>query len=148
MNLENPKYDFRELRPEDIDEATSVAMAGLMRLLERPEASRGYLLGAVENESTHVFVASSSDILVATVTLNILPTPKGVKGYIDEVVTDEEFRGQGISTKLLSLAEEKAKEAGCSYVDLTSSPKREIAISMYEKRGYERRDTGVFRLEF
>jgi ribosomal protein S18 acetylase RimI-like enzyme len=38
-----------------------------------------------------------------------------------------------------------AKEAGAKTVDLTSRPSREAANRLYQRVGFERRDTNVYR---
>ena len=64
---------------------------------------------------------------------------------IDYVCTDVNYHGRGIATKMMEFAIDKAKENGAKYIQLTSSNKRVIAHHIYEKLGYEKYDTNVFR---
>ena len=66
---------------------------------------------------------------------------------IDYVCTNVEYQGRGVATKMMEFAIEKAKELKGKYIQLTSSDKRVIAHHIYEKLGYEKRDTNVFRRE-
>lgn len=66
---------------------------------------------------------------------------------IDYVCTDVEYQGRGVATKMMEFAIEKAKELKGKYIQLTSSDKRVIAHHIYEKLGYEKYDTNVFRRE-
>jgi ribosomal protein S18 acetylase RimI-like enzyme len=40
----------------------------------------------------------------------------------------------------------RARELGCRTVDLTSRPSREAANRLYQREGFEQRDTNVYRL--
>jgi RimJ/RimL family protein N-acetyltransferase len=47
-------------------------------------------------------------------------------------------RGQGIGTALLAAAENWARGAGVTKLELHVFPHNEVAIALYEKVGYER----------
>jgi ribosomal protein S18 acetylase RimI-like enzyme len=83
--------------------------------------------------------------IVGTLTLAIFPIPTGVRAWIEDVVTDEAARGQGVGTALTLEALRLAREAGARTVDLTSRPSREAAGRLYERLGFERRDSRVYR---
>jgi len=46
----------------------------------------------------------------------------------------------------MDMAEQVARDRGAKSVNLTSNPDRGGARQMYGDRGYDLRDTGVFRL--
>jgi GNAT superfamily N-acetyltransferase len=54
--------------------------------------------------------------------------------YIDDLFLDDAMRGQGIGTRLMDLAEARAREAGCVFVYLDTMDWQ--ARPFYEKRGY------------
>ena len=83
--------------------------------------------------------------IVGMLTLVIFPIPTGVRAWIEDVVTDEAARGQGVGTALTREALRLAREAGVRTVDLTSRPAREAAGRLYEGLGFERRDSRVYR---
>ncbi len=56
---------------------------------------------------------------------------------IDAICVDEKNRGIGAGTELLKYAKEKAKENGCTDLDLTVNEENENAIKMYEKFGFK-----------
>ena len=68
-------------------------------------------------------------------------------GTIEDVVVDERYRGKGLGKMLISALIEKAKKMGMKHVDLTSNPKRVAANNLYQKTGFEKRDTNVYRLK-
>ncbi|SRR6266568_1076691 len=74
--------------------------------------------------------------------------PYTTKAYIDDVFIDEKFRGLGIATKLMQKAVILAREKHASYIDCTAKPSRVAGNSLYEKLGFKKRDTNVYRLRF
>jgi ribosomal protein S18 acetylase RimI-like enzyme len=74
--------------------------------------------------------------------------PYTTKSYIDDLFIDEKFRKMGIATRLFQKVVDNAKEHKAAYVDFTSKPDRVEGNSLYEKLGFEKRDTNVYRLRF
>jgi ribosomal protein S18 acetylase RimI-like enzyme len=68
-------------------------------------------------------------------------------GRIEDVVTHEDHRGQGIGRALMTKIIWYARESGCSIIDLTSRRGRDDGRKLYRKLGFKRRDTNVYRLE-
>ncbi|MBQ6323594.1 MAG: GNAT family N-acetyltransferase [Bacilli bacterium] len=66
---------------------------------------------------------------------------------VDYVCVSSEYRGNGIALKMLEYAENVAKKDGAIYLQLTCSYSREAAQKLYEKAGYEKRESNVFRKE-
>lgn len=55
--------------------------------------------------------------------------------FLDSIYVDEEFRGQGIGNKLISLTKQKAKENGHKQLSLMVMSENKVA-----RRAYERND--------
>ena len=65
----------------------------------------------------------------------------GPEGYLSELFIREEYRGQGIGTKLLETVKIEAKKRGCSRLLLLNSRKREsYQRSFYKKHGWTERE--------
>ena len=107
--------------------------------------SRKHLEEIVQNKNSVIFLAEDNDI-AGTLTLLINQTPSGKKAWIEDVVVDKNFRGQGIGTKLIEAAITCSKEMGILKIDLTSRPGRVEANNLYQKLGFEKRETNVYRL--
>jgi GNAT superfamily N-acetyltransferase len=60
-------------------------------------------------------------------------------GNVDEMVVDENYRGQGIGKKLMQRITEIAIENNCKQLELESSFHREKAHAFYEELGFEKR---------
>lgn len=78
-------------------------------------------------------------------TLVTFTIPTGVRAWIEDVVVDSELRGSGVGRKLVEAACEYAAELGAKTVDLTSRPSREAANRLYQRCGFEQRETNVYR---
>ena len=68
-------------------------------------------------------------------------------GTIEDVVVDENYRGQGLGKLITKYAIEKAKELGMKYIDITSAPHRVPANNLYKSLGFELRNTNPYRLK-
>ena len=60
-------------------------------------------------------------------------------GNVDELVVDENYRGQGIGRKLMESITEIAMARNCKRLELESSFHREEAHVFYEELGFEKR---------
>ena len=87
----------------------------------------------------------SSDL---TLTLVIFRIPTGMRAWIEDVVVDEAARGHGVGEALNRFALDLAKRRGCKTVDLTSRPSREAANRMYQRIGFQARETNVYRYDW
>ena len=72
--------------------------------------------------------------------------PTGVRAWIEDVVVDEAARGQGAGQSLVVAAIEHAQKIGARTVDLTSRPSREAANRLYQRAGFQLRETNVYRV--
>lgn len=58
---------------------------------------------------------------------------------IDELVVDEDQRGQGVGSQLVDYVLDIARKTGCIRVELDSAFHRTEAHEFYERRGFEKR---------
>ena len=134
-------------------EVTPDLVAAFERLVPQlsrssPPPDAGTLAAVVTNPSNTVFVARSSDqTIVGTLTLVVFRIPTGARAWIEDVVVDESARGQGAASALTNAAVARAAELGVRTVDLTSRPSREDANRLYQKLGFVKRETNVWRYE-
>ena len=99
----------------------------------------------VNSPATILLAANQSSRLVGMLTLVIFPIPTGKRAIIEDVVVDERYRGQGVAQALTQEALVQAEAAGVRTVDLTSRPSREAANRLYQKLGFQKRDSNVYR---
>jgi ribosomal protein S18 acetylase RimI-like enzyme len=135
---------------EILSEVTDEVAAGFARLLPQLSTSAAPLTKAAladiaAHQATTVLVAWDGDSLVGTLTLVLYPIPTGLRAHIDDVVVDSAARGKGVGEALTLAAVGLASEAGARTVDLTSRPSREGANRLYQRLGFELRDSNLYR---
>ena len=102
----------------------------------------------VDSPSTRLLVARGDDgVVIGSLTLVVFRIPTGVGVWIEDVVVDESARGQGTGEALVREGIRLAEAAGARAVNLTSRPDRAAANRLYQRLGFERRETNVYRLD-
>lgn len=100
----------------------------------------------VESSATTLFVARDADLqIVGTLTLVVFRAPTGVRAWIEDVVVETSARGRGVGAALVEAAVAGAELAEARTVDLTSRSGRTEANLLYQRLGFERRETNVYR---
>jgi ribosomal protein S18 acetylase RimI-like enzyme len=137
---------------EVLDEVTDEAVEAFGRLL--PQVSRSAkpldaaaLATIVASPAVTVLVARSEGQIVGSLTLAMFPVPSGLRAWIEDVVVDDSARGQGVGSILIREALRLAREARARTVDLTTRPAREAAGRLYERAGFQQRETRVYRYD-
>ena len=106
-------------------------------------------LDAITSDKNIIFAVARDGSKVIGMTTGYLIVKFGKKiGYVEEVVVSEAYRGQGIGRKLLELIIDEAKKVQTRQLYLTSRDGRTAANSLYQKLGFEKRDTNNYRLKF
>ncbi|MFJ9723636.1 GNAT family N-acetyltransferase [Streptomyces sp. NPDC101209] len=139
-----------KIQVEAAREADQELVDALGRLL--PQLSRSArpldaqaLARVLASDTNTVLVARAGHGIVGTLTLTTVPLPSGLRARVEDVIVDEAARGHGIAGLLMERALQLAREAGARTVDLTSRPDREAANRLYERLGFQRRGSTVYR---
>lgn len=138
---------FIEIVAEVTDELV-LAFERLIPQLSRSSPSPGVdeLVDIVSSPATDLFLATDDDgTILGTATLVTFRIPTGRRAWIEDVVVDDAARGLGVGGALTQAMVDRAEELGCTTVDLTSRPTREAANRLYQREGFEIRDTNVYR---
>jgi len=143
---------------ERVTSPESVALADINELLPQLHTSTANAGDPIATQADLDTISSDKDVIfaVARDSSKVIGMAAGyviVKfgkkiGYIEEVVVSEAYRGQGIGRKLLELIIEEAKKAKVRQLYLTSREGRTAANSLYQKLGFEKRETNNYRLKF
>lgn len=99
------------------------------------------------SENSHLFFLMHDGQVAGMLTVGIYYSPTGGKAWIEDVVVDERFRGQGLSKRLVAHAIDFVKEQQIPLLMLTSNPKRIAANKLYQVMGFERKETNVYRMK-
>lgn len=83
--------------------------------------------------------------ILGMLTLATFTIPTGLRAWVEDVVVDAEARGHGAGQALVEAAVEHAARMGARTVDLTSRPSREAANRLYQRAGFQLRETNVYR---
>jgi len=104
------------------------------------------LQNIIDSEASALLVAyDDDDSILGSLTLAMFLIPTGLRAWIEDVVVDEAGRGQGVGAALNLHAIELARSRGAVTVDLTSRPSREAANRLYQRLGFEQRQTNCYR---
>ena len=98
--------------------------------------------------NSHLFFLLKDGQIAGMLTVGIYHSPTGGKAWIEDVVVDETFRGQGLSKQLVAHAIEFVKSQQIPSLMLTSHPKRIAANKLYQAMGFSQKETNVYRMKF
>lgn len=163
-----------DVRVVAVDAVTDELVAAIARLVPQlsssaPPPMATDLAAIIGSDATTLFVAELTDgaatdgrsagragddtddalgdRVVGSLTLALFRLPTGVRAWIEDVVVDERARGRGVGEALVQAALAEAAAAGATSVDLTSRPSREAANRLYQRLGFEARQTNVYRYQ-
>lgn len=83
--------------------------------------------------------------ITGMLTLVTFIIPTGQRAWIEDVVVDQNARGQGAGQALVEQAVHFATKLGVKSVDLTSRPARQAANRLYRRSGFVQRQTNIYR---
>ncbi|CAB4693294.1 MAG: GNAT family N-acetyltransferase [Actinobacteria bacterium] len=131
-------------------EATPDLVGTIGRILPQlskssPAPTTAEIAEIIDSPASDLLVARVDGRIVGTLTLVSFRIPTGMRAWIEDVVVDDAARGHGVGEALNRFALDVAKQRGCKTVDLTSRPSREAANRMYQRIGFQARETNVYR---
>lgn len=127
------KQAFDELLPQLSSSAKPLSEMQIREFVEQPAV---YLF---------VFRNEQDGKISGMLSLATFSIPTGVRAWIEDVVVDGAVRGQGAGGALVEAAVKHAQLIGAKTVDLTSRPSREAANRLYQRCGFQLRETNVYR---
>ena len=104
---------------------------------------------SMKTEMIKYLVAEDNGKIIASCYLVIIPNITNncrSIGFIENVITDENYRGKGIGKNIIRKAIELSKNENCYKVILQSGMKRERAHTFYEKLGFDGESKKAFDL--
>lgn len=141
------------IRIEQLKEASAEAVNDISRLLsqlrENPEehvATLNELKAVVEDKNVVFIVAKDGDHIIGMATLYMLTKFSKRIAYVEDVVVDGAYRGQGLGEKIMRALIDIARAEGVKTLNLTSRPARVAANKLYQKLGFEQKETNPYRL--
>lgn len=136
------------MRLEKADENVLQDINALLKeLSDTSTPSTRELLGrAVKNPSIEIWIAKEGERIIGMGEVAIIVKVSYSIAHIEDVVVASSARGKGIGTLIMQKLIERAKALGASEIQLTSRSGRAAANKLYQKLGFELRETNVYRL--
>ena len=114
---------------------------------DRGEIPEQWFQDLINSDSHDLLLAiDENNQIVGIATLSIIMGPIVRKvAYLEDFVTDQTVRGQGIGSQLWEAMLDWARSKGCTELNFTSGHGREAAQAFYKNKGAEIYDTNFFR---
>lgn len=101
----------------------------------------------LNDENHHIIVAEEGGKIVSSCVCVIIPNlthDQRPYAFIENVVTDEAYRGKGLATKCLDYAKEIAERENCYKMMLLTGSNQESTLNFYRHAGYNSEDKTAF----
>ena len=101
----------------------------------------------LNDENHHIIVAEENGLLVSSCVCVIIPNlTRGQRPYafIENVITDKNYRKKGYATACLNFAKEIALKENCYKMMLLTGSKEKGTLNFYEQAGYNKNDKTAF----
>lgn len=101
----------------------------------------------LDDANHHIIVAEDDGKIVSSCVCVIIPNlTRGQRPYafVENVITDENYRKQGLATACLNYAKQIAEHENCYKMMLLTGSKQESTLNFYERAGYNRNDKTAF----
>jgi len=99
----------------------------------------------ISSENSHLYLAEEDERVLGMLTLTIYQIPSGLQARIDDMVVEEKTRARGIGSALMQKAIAQCRMLGVKHISLTSHPRREAANRLYQRLGFDKYQTNVYR---
>lgn len=101
----------------------------------------------LNDDNHHIIVAEEDGKIVSSCVCVIIPNlthNQQPYAFVENVITDETYRGKGLATACLNYAKEIAERNNCYKLMLLTGSKQESTLKFYENAGYNRNDKTAF----
>ena len=101
----------------------------------------------MKDKEHHIIIAEKDGKIVSSCVCVIIPNfthNQRPYAYIENVVTDKQYRKKGLATDCLNYAKEIAIKEKCYKLMLLTGSKKESTLKFYEKAGYNQKDKTAF----
>ena len=139
---------IREIAENDFDRLLRL----YMQLHDNPFPEKNARVLSVWNsilndENHHIIVAEENGMIVSSCVCVIIPNlTRGQRPYafIENVITDQNYRKKGYATACLNFAKEIALREHCYKMMLLTGSKEKSTLDFYEQAGYNQNDKTAF----
>ena len=129
--------DIRKIKLEDMDDVFRLLNELYKNKIQYDKFKEIYIQKLNDVNSYYIVAVIDQKIvgvLISELQVQIHRSKK--RGYIEDLIVDENYRNQGIGKSLLENAINYAKDNDCEVVDLSSYITNDNAHRFYEKNGF------------
>ena len=101
----------------------------------------------LSDRNHHIIIGVEEGVIISSCVLVIIPNLTHLQrpyAFIENVITEENLRGRGYASQLLSYAKEIAVQNNCYKIMLMTGSKEDSTLNFYEKAGYNQTDKTAF----
>lgn len=101
----------------------------------------------IDDTNHHIIVAEDEGKIVSSCVCVIIPNlthEQRPYAFVENVITDENYRGKGIATACLDYAKEISLKENCYKMMLLTGSKKESTLEFYRRAGYNSEDKTAF----
>lgn len=131
------------LTKNDLNEVVIERISSLFRQLS-PTRKQQKLSALLEEDNLAIAVCIEDSEILGIASLVTYRTISGYKGWIEDVVVDENARGKGIGRKLIEKLMEIADQKELNEILLFTEAHRQAAINLYESLGFTNKHSSVY----
>ena len=110
-------------------------------------ASLAELQAVTSDPNVAFIVARDDERIIGMATLYIITKFSKKNGHVEDVVVDDAYRGQGLGEKLMRALIDVAHSENVKTLHLTSRPERAAGNKLYQKLGFEQKNTNAYSLK-
>jgi ribosomal protein S18 acetylase RimI-like enzyme len=140
------------MKIERITEFSPALLEGLNKLyLQLSSSGRqiaaAYLENVLKDKNVYLYCMYEGERMIGTGTVLLMQPIGGSRAYFDDIVVDEAYRGKGLGKMLMDELMVVARKLGVGQVEFTSKPARVAANALYQKMGFQLKETNVYTMK-
>lgn len=113
---------------------------------DKGEIPREWFEEIISSPYHDLLIAEEEGKIIGIATLTVIMGPNIRKNaYLEDFVTDQDYRGKGVGSALWDEMLKWAREKGCKNLEFTCGNGRETAQEFYKHHGAEIYETNFFR---
>lgn len=130
------EFSIRNAEPKDAEQISG--LLGELGYPHPPEFVTEKISAISKSDNDILFVAETMGLVIGATHLHIAEMlhEAGKLGRVMALVVTNQYRWLGVGKALIAKAEGRAKDEGCSKMEVTSAKHREPAKKFYESLGY------------
>jgi phosphinothricin acetyltransferase len=147
INFITEKMKIDILKIQDLTPSRETLISNLFKQLggEKVQTNLKEVLDS-ENRITFAFCEDNNEV-IGIASMCTYKVISGKKGWIEDVVVDKKYRGQGIGRKLMEKLLEEGRKKNLTEILLFTEDHRIPAIKLYSDLGFQLKESRIYTLK-